>query len=325
MPKPKRRNWFEEYANINGAAHYLLHYRGPAGAPVLLFLHGGPGQSEALFAPQFAPLLQSRYNVVFYDQRGAGKTYAKTRQKPQGTTQLLADLDAIVALLCRRYGAGRVTLLGHSWGSVLGTLYARQHPQRVTAFVGVGQVVDMQQNERVGREALEAAILQAGNAEDAAALQRVGEYPPAVYSADVIKKIVQVRGLQQKYKLAAGPTAREILTVLTGPIFRPSDIVWMAKALSTNEVLLKELWDYSLHSVPPRYEVPVFYIMGENDMQTPIPVARDYYKTIQAPRKAFFTVPNAGHGTMMDNPLVFSACMLRIHALTEGAAAQAGV
>jgi proline iminopeptidase len=52
------------------------------------------------------------------------------------------DLDEVVELVKRRFGKQRVVLLGHSWGTALGTIYVAEHPAEVAAYVGTGQIVD---------------------------------------------------------------------------------------------------------------------------------------------------------------------------------------
>ena len=66
----------EEYVRINGIAEYLLHYPAGPDAPVILQIHGGPGAPESVFA-YLVESFERRYTIVYYDQRGAGKTLKK--------------------------------------------------------------------------------------------------------------------------------------------------------------------------------------------------------------------------------------------------------
>src|SRR5262249_40616751 len=54
-----------------------------------------------------------------------------------------------VEVVRTRFGKERVVLLGHSWGSALGILYTARHPEKVAAYMGIGQVVDMAEGERL--------------------------------------------------------------------------------------------------------------------------------------------------------------------------------
>jgi proline iminopeptidase len=59
--------------------------------------------------------------------------------------QFLRDLDEVVELVRRQSAKDTMVLLGHSWGTVLGALYTYQHPEKVVAYVGTGQVADMRE------------------------------------------------------------------------------------------------------------------------------------------------------------------------------------
>ena len=59
----KEKQYEEEYVKLNGVSHYLLHYRSKKEEPVILFIHGGPGTTEAMMAPSASSiftLLNSR-------------------------------------------------------------------------------------------------------------------------------------------------------------------------------------------------------------------------------------------------------------------------
>ena len=79
---------------------------------------------------------------MYWDQRGTGRSDVAARQDaPLTITRLLDDLDELIENVGKRFGAQRVVLLGHSFGTVLGVLYALEHPGRVAAVVSASQVV----------------------------------------------------------------------------------------------------------------------------------------------------------------------------------------
>jgi proline iminopeptidase len=102
---------------------------GREGAPVVIVLHGGPGNGYEYLLPLQA--LGDRYRVVFYDQRGAGLSQ-RVPASSLGIDDYVAELDGVV----EHYSAGRpVLLIGHSWGAMLATAYLGKHPQKVKAAV----------------------------------------------------------------------------------------------------------------------------------------------------------------------------------------------
>jgi pimeloyl-ACP methyl ester carboxylesterase len=73
---------------------------------------------------------------------------------------------------------------------------------------------------------------------------------------------------------------------------------------------MKYLFAYDAHDFGVSYEMPVFYVIGENDYQTPIVLSEAFFGEINAPVKRFFTVPAAGHMTMTDNKTEFTRVLL---------------
>jgi proline iminopeptidase len=128
IPAPRESG----YTRTTDVPLYWARY-GPAGAPILLVLHGGPGAHHDYLLPQFLELAD-QYELVFYDQRGGGRS--KTDDRSPITWQMhVADLDAVVGEL----GIEPLSLVGYSWGGLLALLFAieaaahraRQAPARL--------------------------------------------------------------------------------------------------------------------------------------------------------------------------------------------------
>jgi pimeloyl-ACP methyl ester carboxylesterase len=131
------------YRRLGGLDQWVMIRGESLVNPPLILLHGGPGLSETgLFRHVNAPLEES-FTVVYWDQRGAGKSFDRNIPRSSLTVeQLIADLDELVDAVCTRLGKTSVAIFGHSWGSALGMLYAARFPEKVTAYVGSGQIGD---------------------------------------------------------------------------------------------------------------------------------------------------------------------------------------
>ncbi len=97
------------------------------GPAVAVLLHGGPGASHDYLRPQFDALASNSRRLLYYDQRGSGRSSLVPGRRPGGYQEHVADLDAVRAHL----GLARVDLVGYSWGGLLALLYAVAHPERV--------------------------------------------------------------------------------------------------------------------------------------------------------------------------------------------------
>ena len=117
--------------------------------PVVVWLHGGPSGSDAFANYAFQKYLADDYTVVNWDQRGCGRTYFRNSSiDPENNSatfaQAQADLDELINYVCNRFDTDQVILIGHSYGTMLGSKYTLDHPDKISAYIGVGQVVSFE-------------------------------------------------------------------------------------------------------------------------------------------------------------------------------------
>lgn len=312
MMMKKEKKFKEEYINISGVQHYLLHYQGKPEEPVLLFIHGGPGQSESAIAYMVEEYAERNYNIVYYDQRGAGKTYLKDKKQKPDTEILKKDLLEIVCYLKNLYKKEKIGILGHSWGSVLGSMFALEHPEHTLCYIGCGQVVNLLENESIGFSKLKEAIEQSGDKKDQKKLLKIGEYPVSYFDMNVYRKMGMVRNLQGKYKLAASVDWDTTKIFIKSPIIGIKDILPFMVGMIVNQQVMKELMSFDLREKGSDYQVPVFYVLGAEDQQTPIELGEKYFQEINAPMKKLYVIEKAGHLAMIDNAVDYRKAICEI-------------
>jgi len=85
--------------------------------PVLLVVHGGPGEAQWPQAEVYKPWEKS-FTVVQWDQRGAGHTFGRYGTKTPDVTldRISKDGVELAEYLCRQLGKKKIIVLGHSWG-----------------------------------------------------------------------------------------------------------------------------------------------------------------------------------------------------------------
>lgn len=115
--------------------------------PAVVFLHGGPGYNAVAFEVTTAQTLaESGFYVIVYDRRGEGRS-----QDPNASytfDQSVSDLDSLVSSLLPSLKQNRLSLIGHSFGGVIGVKYAEKYPGNVRALVLVGAPVALQESFR---------------------------------------------------------------------------------------------------------------------------------------------------------------------------------
>ncbi|BFH62082.1 alpha/beta fold hydrolase [Paenibacillus azoreducens] len=313
--KSEKPIWIEEYVPIGGIEQYLFHSGTSSDNPVLLYLHGGPGSVECLFAHLFQDEIEKIFTIVHWDQRGAGKTLMKNKDKYPTIDLMLQDLFEVIRYLKQKYKKQKIVLLGRSWGSVLGMTFIKRFPNEVAYFIGVAQVISMLENERVGYGKLKELILQVGDRKSLHKLEAIGEYPgeKLVIDNHFLKKCGKIRKLQGKYHLAGKKDLPIMFKVIKSPIFKWSDITALMKGLKANRNVLETfLAGFDLFAEPADYQVPVYFILGDQDWQAPYVIAEKYFGKIQAPRKQLFLLPGAGHRIMLDQTELFTSALSAI-------------
>jgi len=129
------------YLRLGGLDQWVMIRGESATNPLLILLHGGPGSGETPLFRHFNAALEKSFTVVYWDQRGAGKSFDRGIPRSSMTVeQFIADLDELVDAVRTRVGQNKVAIFGHSWGSALGVLYAGRFPDKVATYVGSGQI-----------------------------------------------------------------------------------------------------------------------------------------------------------------------------------------
>jgi pimeloyl-ACP methyl ester carboxylesterase len=119
----------------------------------MLFLHGGPGSPEAAFMKYFNRDIEKDFVMVYWEQRGAGKSYSKDIPvESMNMAQFISDTRELSEYLSERFQQDRIFIMGHSWGSLLGIMTAYKHPELFRAYFGIGQVAHQFRGEQISFE-----------------------------------------------------------------------------------------------------------------------------------------------------------------------------
>ena len=171
-----------KYVEVGGIEQWITIRGEDRNNPVLLFLHGGPGDATNPWGYAGFRLWLKHFTVVQWDQRGAGRTLGKNGSASAQTVtvdRMVQDGVELAALLTKSLGKNKVVLVGHSWGSMLGVLMAKARPELFYAFVGTGQVADPTKNYAVAYDAL---LKKAEALEDERAMRELRAVGPPPYT-----------------------------------------------------------------------------------------------------------------------------------------------
>jgi len=275
--------------------------------PVLILLHGGPGSAEMAAGWAFQRGWEDYFTVVQWDQRGAGKTWAANDPDlvvPTMTKdRMVADVNEVIDYVRDRLGKEKIILMGHSWGSVIGLETALARPDAVAAYVGVGQVINMKQNEAEGWRLAYAAAKADGNAEAIAALEAVAPYPgdaPLTIERIGAERTWSIHyGGLAAYRRDADPWFR---AMHMSPEYDEDVLAkYDAGGLASLGALLPDLISADFNTVTES-PVPVFQLLGRHDSTTPPALTVNWLDRLDAPAKGSWWFEHSAHLLFMEEP-----------------------
>ena len=281
----------ESSAVLNGVRHwYKVAGNAAPGAPPVVFLHGGPGGDTYTFEHSAGRLMERDLQLVYFEQRGSGRS-DKPADGDYAVTNLVEDLEA----LRRHLGVPRVSIITHSFGTVIGLSYAAKYPDRVARMVIAGGLADAPASCR------ESAARLKQNRPDAFA-NAFPEGTEPVSDAEICGKVF--RAIPGR----AGEAYREL------DMFPTTASRDRFKALQAASGLRNagEFGAYQFRNGllqwrfpdAPRVTMPVLVIGGEADWAAGPQAQRSLARGL--PRGQFVEMPGAGHWMFVDEPEAFA-------------------
>lgn len=295
------------FVRIGGIEQWISVRGRHRDAPMLLFLHGGPGFTSIPNSYLFTAEWQEYFNVVQWDQRGAGKTFGRNPDLPASSLtidRMLKDAEEVAAYVRKKYGRQKIVLVGHSWGSILGPMLAQRHPDWFYAYVGMGQATDARKSEAMGYQATLAAAIAAKDDEAIKELQAIAPFPnPNDPMAD-LAHLGRERKWLAKYGGAVWRNTEAALdqTGSISPDYTAADWSDRDKGL-----------DYSLGALWPaitrvnlftirRIDCPVILFEGRHDLNVNAELADRWLAQLQAPVKKLIWFEDSAHMVFEEEP-----------------------
>ncbi len=302
-----------EKVRLGGAQQWLIIRGQDVDKPVLLFLSGGPGASEAARVLRFNRELEEHFVVVIWEQRGCGKSYLA--RGDLSLERYTADVIELAELLRQRFDEQKIYLVGHSWGTIIGLLAAQARPDLFHAYVGTAQMVDVLETDRMIYDLVLAHSRQSGDAAFVETLETQG--PPPYLGKNPIGPYARLFG--REYQLFEVPNIRDetyrregdaIMLMLKQPEYGWLDRVYYLLGLMTTfNTVYPQLQELDFRADAARLDLPVYIVLGRYDMNNPSPIPEEYFNLLEAPAKQLVFFENSGHGMIWEEAGLFHRLM----------------
>ena len=298
------------YVEIGGQEQYIHIMGKDINNPVILYLHGGPAGPDSAIMPFFTDPLAGDYTVVCWDQRGCGRTYFHNAgNDPDNLTvnfdTAVSDIDGMVDYLCERFNKDKVTLMCHSYGTIVGTRYVQEHSEKVEAYIGIGQFVNCRRSDELAYENAMAAAK--ANGEDTSSLE---EAYKTYCEGDSLKEYLMLRNATSGYHPAENKANTALLAVFC-PYAGTDDVRWVMKQADLESYeklegsLMDATYDYDVYDYELEYDIPMYFISGSMDYVCNTGLTKTFSEEITAPRSAFAVIEGGGHTPQYETPEAF--------------------
>lgn len=306
-----------EKIKLGGEDQWLIIRGEDVNKPVLLFLSGGPGASEAARVLRFNKELEKHFVVVIWEQRGCGKSYPSLNPKSALTVdQYASDVIELSEMLRARFDEKKIYLVGHSWGTIFGTRAVQQRPDLFHAYVGTAQMVNVLETDQIIYETILEHSRNTGDTEFVKTLEAQGQPPYAGKSP--IKPYSTLFG--REYSLYEYPNIKSeeyrrdgdiVMLMLKQPEYGWLDrVYYLLGLMNTFNAVYPQLQEMDFRVDAARLDLPVYLILGRRDMNNPYQIPEEYFNILQAPSKQLYFFEDSGHGMIWEEADKFHDIMI---------------
>jgi pimeloyl-ACP methyl ester carboxylesterase len=306
-----------EKVELGGVDQWLIIRGQSVDKPVLLFLSGGPGGSEAGRVLRFNQELEQHFVVVIWEQRGCGKSYAALNPRSALTVeQYAADVIELADMLRARFDENKIYLLGHSWGTIIGVRAVQERPDLFHAYIGTAQMVNVRETDQTIYRMLLENALETGDTGFVEQLKAQG--PPPYFGNNPVGRYARMFTREYQVFEMASISSEEfrregdlLLLALRQPEYGWLDRVnFMRVLMDTFNVVYPQLQDVDLRDDALTFGLPVYFILGRHDVNGTYWLAEDYFNRLQAPHKRLYIFEDSGHGMIWQETDKFHDIMI---------------
>lgn len=301
----------KEQVVLNGLKQ-TIHIKGNNESnPVLLFLHGGPGVTNRHSVMTGNDDLLDDFTIVAWDQRGTAGSYFGCKKETLTIDQLTKDAAALVDYLCNKFHKEKIFAIGGSWGSLLGCNLLKCYPEKLAAFIGFGQVVNLDLNERISWKFCVDEATKANDTKSLKILNEIGEPVNAVYKGGFSGMMKQRRIMMKYGGYSKNEGKRNYFDAMLKPILKSGEYTFkeLIGYILGYKFVLTEMWEEMGHvdfnKTHIKFTKPIFILDGRLDKNTPSELVEDWFNKIEAPVKELHWFDESGHNPMFDEPEKF--------------------
>jgi len=298
------------FLNIGGVKQGMFIRGKSTDNPVLLFIHGGPCFPEYFLVDKYPTGLEDVFTVCYWEERGGGLSYsAEVSLDSMTMEQLASDAIEVTNYLRQRFGQQKIYVMAHSGGTFFAIQAAASSPELYHAYIGVSQITNQVESERIAYKYLLDQYETAGNAK---MVEKLRHFRVLEEDADMVSFFRSVVRDQAMHALGVG-TMRNmrslerdvVVPVMMCRAYTLGEKVnlWRAKFLFIKKTkLIDEMLANDMTLKVTKAEIPVYFFSGAYDLTVNHDFSKAYLEQLQAPVKGFYTFEQSAHSPIYEEP-----------------------
>ncbi|MGD6830767.1 alpha/beta fold hydrolase [Sutcliffiella halmapala] len=287
-----------EQVHIGGVNQSILIQAENSNNPILLIIHGGPSmplpgvssRGKDYTIVTNTKELVKHFVLVFWDQRGTGKSYHPTiPQETMTVEQFVSDAKELTDYLTERFQQEKIFLAAHSWGSVIGMNLVARYPGKFYSYIGLSQIISWTENDRLSLKWMKEEAKRRKKHKALKELESVGE-PPFVES---FKQWGVLRKWQRIFNtlVYTDPSTKHpgLIGVSKDMVFSEDysikDIVhsfYHGFKLVYSQTFIEELADFNFMESVQELQIPITFIHGSKDFHVHGSLVEEFYNRVDA-------------------------------------------
>jgi pimeloyl-ACP methyl ester carboxylesterase len=295
------------HVHLGGQEQAIMLHGRSAELPVLLYLSGGPGQSDLAYSRVLLADLAQDFIVVGWDQRGAGKSYAALDPTNNLTLdQAVADTIELTNYLRQRFDEEKIYLMGESWGTTLGVLAVQQRPDLYHAWIGSSQMVSQRETDRQLYRDILALAERNGDTALRDQMLAFGEPPYADVPYPNAIVMSNYPRLETPYTpphayIERGTAANLGPYGIFGSEYNFVEKVNVLRGLiDMFAILYPQIQHIDFRQDAPQLDVPVYILDGAAELPARRDLALEWFGLLDAPSKRLYTFADSGHSVAFE-------------------------
>lgn len=310
-PDNKKGIYLYEYPIINGIKQYVQVRGTDRKNPLVLFIHGGPGGSVAGMCHILQNGWEDKFTIANWDQRNTCKTYFANKDKSKeiaktGTIEdFIKDIDEIISYLHTVYDFEKLILMGFSWGSAIGSEYAKRHPENLLCYISIGQLTNYRENVLFTCKKL-LEIIPKGSKDAKKVKHIINTFPKRPSWDKTLMKCMRNYSLLCSKYIVRHAKRVPFKQIFGSPFMNFKETI---NSLIPKYNLLTKSYETMLaydFRNNMNYKTPVLFVFGDEEIVCNPELVAECFEEISAPQKRIEIIPKASHSCFFDQPEIFN-------------------